>query len=91
MKQYFTYDDIPIDPPPQINPTRNSHNSTPKPQNLFTELPGTEDTELVHDILPNNSRNIATDHVEDLEEINPLPDLTEPQQQHQQKRFLQYR
>ena len=91
MKQYFTYDDLPIDPPPQINPTRNSHNSTLKPQNLFTELPGTEGTELVHDILPNNSRNIATDHVEDLEEINPLPDLTVPQQQHQKKRFLQYR
>ena len=83
IKQYFTYDDPPIDPLPQNNSAGNSPNPTPKPQNLFAELPGTEDTELVHDILSNTSRNVATDHVEGLEEINPLPDLTESQQQQQ--------
>ena len=33
--------------------------------------------------MPNNSRNTTTDHVEDLEEINPLTDLTESQRQQQ--------
>ena len=71
MKQYFTYDDPPINPPLQNNSTGNSPNPTPEPQNLFTEPPGTEDTELVYDALPNNSRHIATDHIEDLEGKTP--------------------
>ena len=33
--------------------------------------------------MPNNYRNITPDHVEDLEEISPLPDLTESQRQQQ--------
>ena len=81
MKQYFTYDDPPIDPPPQSNSPGNSPNPTPAPQNLFTELPGTENIELAHDNLPDTSRNIATAHVDELEEILPLPDLTETQRQ----------
>ena len=56
-------------------------NLPPESQNLFTEPPGTEDTELVDDVLPNDSRNTTRDHVEDLEEIDPLPDLMESQQQ----------
>ena len=81
MKQYFTYDEPPIDPPPQNNFKGNSPNPAPGPQTLFTESPGTGDTELVDGILPYNSRNITPDHVEDLEEINPLPDLTESHRQ----------
>ena len=83
MKQYFTYDEPPIDPPPQNNFKGNAPNPAPGPQTLFTESPGTGDTELVDGILPYNSRNITPDHVEDLEEINPLPDLTESQRQQQ--------
>ena len=46
MKQYFTYDEPPIDPPPQ----NNLPNPAPGPQTLFTESPGTGDTELVDGI-----------------------------------------
>ena len=83
MKQYFTYDDPLIGPSSQSNSPGNSPNPTPEPQNLFTELPGTEDIELVHDNLPDTSRNIATAHVDELKEILPLPDLTETQRQQQ--------
>ena len=81
MKQYFTYDEPPIDPPPQNNFKENSPNPAPGPQTLFRESPGTGDMELVDGILPNNSRHTTSDHVEDLQEINTLPDLTESQQQ----------
>ena len=47
MKQYFTYDDPPIDPPPQNNSKENSPNPAPGSQILFTEHPGTKDTKLV--------------------------------------------
>ena len=77
LKQYSTYDDPQIDPPPQNNSRINSPNPAPGPQTLFSESHGTGDTELVDGILPNNSRNTTPDHVEGLEEINPLPDLTE--------------
>ena len=56
-------------------------NLPPGSQNLFTEPPGTEDTELVVGVLPNDTRNTTRHHVEDLEEIDPLPDLMESQQQ----------
>ena len=39
-------------------------------------------------MLPNNSYNTSTDHIEDLEEINPLPDLTESQRQQQKIQFI---
>ena len=68
--------------PPQNNSTENSSNPTTRRQNLFAE-PGTEDTELVDGISPNNSNNTTTDHAEDLKEVNPLPDLTGSQQQQQ--------
>ena len=49
----------------------------------MTEPPGTEDTELLDIILPNNSRKTTPDRLEDLEKINPLPIFTEPQRQQQ--------
>ena len=76
-KQYFTYDDPPIDPPPQNNFKGRSRNPVPGLQKLFTEPLGTEDTVLVDSTLPNNSRNTTPDHFEDLEKVNPLPDFTE--------------
>ena len=79
MKQYFSYDDPPINPPPKSNSPGNSPNLTSAPQNVFTRLPATEDTELVHDNLPETSRNIATDREDNLGETQPLPDLTELQ------------
>ena len=88
MKQCFTYGDPPIDPPAQSNSTGNSPDATPKPQNLFTEPPSTEDIELADGILANNSRNITRNHVEDLEEINPLPHLTQPQRQQQKLKSI---
>ena len=83
MKQYFSYDDPPIDPPPQSNSPGNSPNLTPVSQNLFTELLATEDTKRVQDNFPDTSCNVATDHVDNLEEIQPSPDLTETQGQQQ--------
>ena len=88
MKQCFTYGDPPIDPPAQSNSTGNSPDATPKPQNLFTEPASTEDIELADGILANNSRNIARNHVDDLEEINPLPHLTQPQRQQQKLKSI---
>ena len=70
-----------IDPPPQNNSKGNSPNPALGPKTLFTEPPGTEDTKLVDGILPNSFSNTTIDQVEDLEEINSLPDLTESQQQ----------
>ena len=70
-----------ITPPPQNNSTGTSPNSTPRPKNLFTEPPATDDTVLVDGILPTNSCNTTTNHVENLAEINPLPDLAESQRQ----------
>ena len=81
MKQYFTYDDAPIDLPPQNNFKGSSPNPAPGLQNLFTEPLGTEDTVLVDGILPNNSRNTTPDHFEDLEKVSHLPDFTESKRQ----------
>ena len=81
MKQYFKYDYSLIDPPPQKNSKVNPPNPFLGPKTLFTEPPGTEDTELVDSILSNSFSNTTIDQVEDLEEINSLPDLTESQQQ----------
>ena len=83
MKQYFSYDDPPIDPPLQSNSPRNSPNPTPASQNVFTELSATEDTEVAYDNLPDTSCNVATDHVDNLEEMQPLPELMEIQLQQQ--------
>ena len=83
MKQYFSYDDPPIDPPLQSNSPRNSPNPNPTSQNVFTELSATEDTEVAYDNLPDTSCNVATDHVDNLEEMQPLPDLMEIQLQQQ--------
>ena len=78
MKQYFSYDDPPIDPPLQSNSPENSPNPTPTPHYLFTKLPTTEDTELVQS---DTSCNVATDHKDNLEGTQPLPDLTKVQLQ----------
>ena len=61
-----------ITPSPQNNSTEASPNPTPRPKNFFTEPPATDNTVLVEGILPTNSRNITTNHVEDLTDINPL-------------------
>ena len=58
-----------ITPPPQNNSTETSPNPTPK------EPPATDDT--VDGILPTNSCNTTTNHVENLDERNPLTDLAE--------------
>ena len=79
MKQYFSYDDDPpIDPPSQSNSLRNSPNPTPTPQHLFTELSTTKDAETAQ---PDTSCNITSNHVDNLKEIQPLPDSTEVQLQ----------
>ena len=70
-----------ITPLPQNNSTGTSPNSTPRPKNLFTEPPATDDTVLVDGILSTNSCNTTTNHVDNLAEINPLPDLAESQRQ----------
>ena len=69
--------------PPQSNSPGNSPNPTPTPQH-FTELPTTTDTELVQ---PDRSCNVAPDHVDNLEEIQPLPDIMEVQLQQMIKDF----
>ena len=78
MKQYFSYDHSPIDPLPQSNSPGTSLNPTPTPHHLFTEIPTAGDTELFQ---PDTSCNVATDHKDNLEEIQPLPDLTKVQLQ----------
>ena len=70
-----------ITPPPQNNSTGTSPNFPLRPRNLFAEPPATDDTVLVDGILPTNSRNTTTNHVENLVEVNPLPDLVESQRQ----------
>ena len=77
MKQYFSYDDPPIDPPPQSNSPGNSPDPTPTPKHFFPELLATENSDLVQ------PDDVATDHVDNLEEIPPFPDLTEIQLQQQ--------
>ena len=72
----LSYDDPPIDPPPQSNFPEDSPNPAPTRQHLFTERPTTIDIELVQ---PDASYHVATDHVDDLEEVQPLPDSTEVQ------------
>ena len=71
MKQYFTYDYVPIDPPPQNNSKKHLPKPAPGLQYLLTEPPGTEDTGLVDVMLPSNSRNTTPDHLDDLEKKNP--------------------
>ena len=77
MKQYFKYDDPPIDSPTQRNSTGNPPEDNQESlQNLLT----IEEIELADGILPNNSQNVITNHIEDLEKINPLPELTKSMQ-----------
>ena len=61
MKQYFTYDDPPIDSHPHNNSNEPSPSSTLYPQALVTEPPSAEST--------------TPDAVEALKELSPLPDL----------------
>ena len=75
-------------PPTRNNSTETSHNPTPRPKNLFSEPPATGDTVLVDGILPTNSRNTTTHHVENLAEINPLPDLAESQRQQEKMQCI---
>ena len=66
---------------PQNNCTETSPNPIPRTKNLVSEPPAIDGTVLVDGILPTNSRNTTTNHVENLAEINPLPDLAQSQQQ----------
>ena len=50
--------------PPQNNSIEISPNPTPKPKNLFTEPPATDDPILVEGILPTNFRNTTADQAE---------------------------
>ena len=77
-----------ITPLPQNNSTETSPNPIPIPKNLFTEPPPTDDTVLVDGILSFNSRNTITNHVENLAEINPLPDLAESQRQREKMQCI---
>ena len=75
MKQCFTYDDPPTDSSPHNNSNKPSPSPTFCPQALVTEPPSTENTQLADIILSHDSRNTTPDPVEDLQELNPLPDL----------------
>ena len=77
MKQYFIYDDPPIDSPTQRNSTGNPPEDN---QESLHNLLTIEEIELANGILPNNSQNVITNHIEDLEKINPLPELTKSMQ-----------
>ena len=77
-----------ITPPPQNNSTGTSPNFPPRSRNLFTEPPATDNTVLVDGILPTNSRNTTTNHVENLVEVNPLPDLAEFQRQQEKMQCI---
>ena len=77
-----------ITPPPQNNSTGTSPNFPLRPRNLFAEPPATDDTVLVDGILPTNSRNTTTNHVENLVEVNPLPDLAESQRQQEKMQCI---
>ena len=88
MKQYFSFDDPPIDLPPQSNSPENSPNPAPTPHYLFRKLPTTEDTETLQPdtscnelVQSDTSCNVATDHEDNLEGTQPLPDLTKVQLQ----------
>ena len=76
MKQYFTYDDPPIESPPERKSIGNQLEDDHEPMDLFTESPGNRQIEIADALLPNNSQNVITYHIEALEEINPLPELT---------------
>ena len=67
-----------LDSPPKSSSLENSPNLTLTPQHLFTELPTTKDIELVQ---PDTWFNVAPNHGDNLEEIQPLPDSTEVQLQ----------
>ena len=75
MKQCFTYDDPPTDSSPHNNSNKPSPSPTFCHQALVTEPPSTENTQLADIILSHDSRNTTPDPVEDLQELNPLPDL----------------
>ena len=75
MKQCFTYDDPPIGSPPQCKPTGNAPEENYELLELFTESPGNKNIDLAGNMLPNNSKNVIKNHIEGLEEINPLPKL----------------
>ena len=76
MKQCFTYDDPPIGSPPQCKPTGKAPEENYELLELFAESPGNKNVELADNMLPNNPKNVITNHIEGLEEINPLPKLT---------------
>ena len=86
MKQYFTFDDPLINSPPQRNPRENPPEEIYKLLELFTESPCNREIELSHNVFPDNSRNLITNHIEDLEEITTLPELTKPLQLKQKKK-----
>ena len=76
MKQCFTYDGPAIDSPPQCNPTGNTPEENYEPLELFTESPGNRNIGLADNMLPNNSQNVTTNHIEDLTKINLLAELS---------------
>ena len=86
MRQYFTFDDPPINSPPQRNPTENPPEEIYKLLELFTESPCNREIELSNNVFPDNSQNLITNHIEDLKEITTLPELTKPLQLKQKKK-----
>ena len=86
IKQYFAYDDPPINSPSQHNPPGNPPEENYEPLGLFIESPGNIEIELAENMLPNNSQNVITNHIEHLEEINLLPEFTKSLQLKQKRR-----
>ena len=89
IKQYFTYNDPPINSPLQHNPPGNPPEENYEPLELFIESPGNKEIELAENMLPNYSQNVITNHVEHLEEINLSPEFTKPLQLKQKTRKIQ--
>ena len=85
MKEYFTYDDPPIDSPPQCNSAGEPPQDNHKLLELFRESPDDGQIALVDSMLPNNPQNVKTNHMEDLEELNHLPESTKSLQLNQKE------
>ena len=58
MKEYFTYDDPPIDSPPQPNSTGEPSEDNYKLLELFTESPDDGQIGLVDSMLLSNPQNV---------------------------------
>ena len=86
MKQYFTFDDPQIHSPPQYNSTGNSPENNQEQLQLFKETLGNKDIDFGDGILPNNCRHIITNYIEDLGEINPLPESRKSLRQKKDKK-----